>query len=114
MVLRGVVISLRAVVAPLVDDEAARVVPSADQKPAITGSAELKGARKTFKDPAGNLRFRAGIGPERKQSQAQNTRQVPRNRHTTIPNDSGPASACFDDDPKLFNCTGPVAMEGAP
>ncbi len=29
---------------------------------------------------------------------------VPTNRHTTIPNDSGPISACFDDDPKLLNC----------
>ena len=29
---------------------------------------------------------------------------VPTNWHTTIPNDSGPVSACFDDDPKLLNC----------
>ncbi len=26
---------------------------------------------------------------------------VPANRHTTIPNDSGPTSVCFDDDAKL-------------
>ncbi len=26
------------------------------------------------------------------------------NRHTTIPNDSGPISACFDDDANLFYC----------
>ncbi len=25
------------------------------------------------------------------------------NRHTTIPNDSEPISACFDGDPKLLN-----------
>ena len=29
---------------------------------------------------------------------------VPTNRHATIPNDSGPISACFDDGPKLLNC----------
>ncbi len=29
---------------------------------------------------------------------------VPTNRHTTIPNESGPISACFDDDPKLLDC----------
>ncbi len=28
----------------------------------------------------------------------------PTNRNTTIPNDSGPISECFDDDPKLLNC----------
>ncbi len=29
---------------------------------------------------------------------------VPTNGHATIPNDSGPISACFGDDPKLLNC----------
>ncbi len=29
---------------------------------------------------------------------------IPTNRNTTIPNDSGLISACFDDDPKLLNC----------
>ncbi len=29
---------------------------------------------------------------------------VPANRTTTIQTDSGPISACFDDDPKLLNC----------
>ncbi len=29
---------------------------------------------------------------------------VPTNRRATIPNDYEPISACFDDDPKLFNC----------
>jgi hypothetical protein len=29
---------------------------------------------------------------------------VPTNRHTTIPNDSGPNSASFNDDPKLLHC----------
>ncbi len=28
---------------------------------------------------------------------------VPTDRHTTVPNDSGTISACFDDDPKLYN-----------
>ncbi len=29
---------------------------------------------------------------------------VPTNRHTTIPKDYAPISACFDVDPKLLNC----------
>ena len=29
---------------------------------------------------------------------------MPTDRRTTIPNDSGPISSCFDDDPKLSNC----------
>ncbi len=29
---------------------------------------------------------------------------MPTDRHTTIPNDSGPISVRFDDDPKLLNC----------
>ncbi len=38
------------------------------------------------------------------QSKPEISGTVPTNRHTTIPNDSGPSSACFDEDPKLFNC----------
>ncbi len=29
---------------------------------------------------------------------------MPPDRHTTIPNYSGPISVCFGDDPKLLNC----------
>jgi hypothetical protein len=29
---------------------------------------------------------------------------VPTDRRTTIPNDSVPISACFDDDPSFLNC----------
>ncbi len=29
---------------------------------------------------------------------------VPTNRHTTIPNESGPISVCFDNGPKLLKC----------
>ncbi len=29
---------------------------------------------------------------------------APTDRHTTLPNDSGPISSCFDDDPKRLNC----------
>ncbi len=51
-----------------------------------------------FKDSAGNLQLRTGFGPEAGTNQSQNI------RHTTIPNDYGPISACFGDDPTLLNC----------
>ncbi len=66
-------------------------------------SAEQR-APQTFKDPAGNLRFRAGFGSKAGPNEAQTIRQVPTNWHTTIPNDSGTISACFDEVPKLLNC----------
>jgi hypothetical protein len=36
---------------------------------------------------------------------------VPTNRRTSIPNDSGPMSVCFDDDPKFSNCEIPVSTK---
>ena len=36
---------------------------------------------------------------------------VPTNRRTSIPNDSGPMSVCFDDDPKCSNCEIPVSTK---
>ena len=43
-------------------------------------------------------------GLKRSQTKPKIPGTVPTDRHTTIPNDSGPISACFDDDPKLLNC----------
>ncbi len=68
--------------------------------------APVKGKRrKTFKDPAGNLsRIRPEIldfepewGLKRSQTKPKVSVTVPTNRHTTIPNDSGAISACFDE-----------------
>ncbi len=44
------------------------------------------------------------MGLKRGQTRPKIHGTVSTNRHTTIPNDSGPISACFDDDPKLVNC----------
>ncbi len=67
-------------------------------------SAELQGPRKLLEDPAGNLQFRTGFGPKSGPNKALNIRHGTHkpthndsNQHTTIPNDSGPISACFDD-----------------
>ncbi len=45
-----------------------------------------------------------GLGLKLGQTKPQISGTVPTNRHTAIPNVSGPTSACFDDDPKLLNC----------
>ncbi len=43
-------------------------------------------------------------GLTRSQTKPKMPGTVPTDRHKTIPNDSGPMSACFDDDLQLFNC----------
>ncbi len=62
------------------------------------------------KDPAGNIRFRAGFGPKTKPNQAQNSRH---GAHGPAHNDSWPIPACFDDDPKLRNCEIAQSSKGA-
>ncbi len=64
-------------------------------------SAELKWDPKTCKDPAGKLRFRAGLGPKAVPNQAPN---IWRGTHEPAHNDydSGPISVCLEDDPKHF------------
>ena len=47
--------------------------------------------------------FEADLGLKRSQTKPKIPGTVPTNRHTTIPNNSGSTSACFDD-PKLLNC----------
>ncbi len=66
--------------------------------------AELKGPRKLLGIQPGIFDFEPDLGLKRGQTKPQIPGTVPTNRHTTIPDDSGPISACFDDDPKLFNC----------
>ncbi len=43
--------------------------------------------------------FESDLGLKPGQTNPQISRTVLTNRDTTIPNDSGPISACFDDDP---------------
>ncbi len=45
------------------------------------------------------------LGLNRGQTKPKISGTVPTNRHTTIPNDSVPIPACFDDDPKFLNWT---------
>ncbi len=53
------------------------------------------------KDPAGNLRFRAGSEPERRQNQAKHVRH---GTQKPAHNESERFWTDFDDDAKLFKC----------
>ncbi len=70
----------------------------------VPDSAELKGPRKLLRIRPGIFEFEPDLGLKLGQTKPKISGTVPTNRHTTIPNDSGPVSACFDDDPKLLNC----------
>ena len=70
----------------------------------VPHSAELKGPRKLLRIRPGIFDFEPDLGLKLGQTKPKISGTVPTNRHTTIPNDSGPISACFDDDPKLLNC----------
>ena len=67
-------------------------------------SAELKGPGKLLRIRPRIFDFEPDLGLKLGQTKPKISGTVPTNRHTTIPNDSGPISACFDDDPKLLNC----------
>ncbi len=67
-------------------------------------SAELKGPRKLLRIRLENLDFEPDLGLKLGQTKPKIPGTVLTDRHTTTPNDSGQISACFDDDPKLFNC----------
>ncbi len=59
------------------------------------GSEQLgcaKRAPNTFEHPAGNLLCRTGGGPKAGPNEPKIPGTVPKDRHTTIPNDSGPIS----------------------
>ena len=71
---------------------------------ANTRSAELKGPRKLLRIRPGIFDFEPELGLKRSQTKPKIPGTVPTDRHTTIPNDYGTISACFDDDPKLLNC----------
>ncbi len=48
--------------------------------------------------------FETDLGLKLGQTKPDISGTAPTNCYTTIPNDSGPNSACFDDDPKLLKC----------
>ncbi len=66
-------------------------------------SAELKGPRKLLIRPE-IIDFEPDVALKLGQAKPAISGTVPTNRHIAIPNGSGPISACFDDDPNLFNC----------
>ncbi len=68
------------------------------------GSAELKGPQKLFRIRPEIFDFEPDLVLKPGQTKPKIPGTVPTNRHTPMPNDSGPISACFDDDPKLLNC----------
>ena len=67
-------------------------------------SAELKGPRNLLRIRPEIFDFEPDLGLKRGQTKPKISGTAPTNRHTTIPNDSGPISACFDDDAILSNC----------
>ncbi len=78
------------------------------QRPVL---AELQGPRKPFRIRPEIFVFEPDSGLKLDQTKPVLSGTVPTNRHTTIPNHSGPISACFDDDPKL-NCE--IAQPSSP
>ncbi len=73
-------------------------------KPEEHDSTDLKGPRTLLRIRPEIFVFEPDLGLKLGQTQPKIPGTVPTNRHTTIPNDSGPISACFDGDPKLLNC----------
>ncbi len=70
----------------------------------MTNSAELKGPRKFLRIRPEIFDLEPDLGLKLSQAKPKISGTVPTYRRTTIPNDSGPISACFDDDPKMLNC----------
>ncbi len=79
-------------------------------KPKISGpqtknhSAELKSPRNLARIRTELFDFEPELGLKLDRYKPKISGTVPTNRHTMIPNDSGPIAACFDDDPKLLSC----------
>ncbi len=63
-------------------------------------SAELKWPRKLVRIRPGSFDFEPDSSQSRA-NQALNNRHGTHRPHRSTPNDSGPISACFDDDPKV-------------
>ncbi len=65
--------------------------------------AEIDGPRTNVRIRPGIFDFVPDLGLKLGQTKPKISGAVPTNRHTTIPKESGPISACFGDDPKLLN-----------
>jgi hypothetical protein len=62
-------------------------------------SLSSKGPRKLSRIRPEIFDFEPELGLQRRQTKPKIPGMVPTDRHTTIPNDYGPISSCFDDDP---------------
>ncbi len=65
-------------------------------------TAELKCPRQLLRTRPGIFDFEPHLGLKLCQTKPILAGTVPANRRTTMLNDSGPMSSCFDDDPKPF------------
>ncbi len=71
------------------------------QRASIDDSTELQGPRELLRIRPEIFDFEPDLKLKLGQTTPKISGTVPTDRHTTIPNDSGPISACFDNDPKL-------------
>ncbi len=78
--------------------------PQQRTRPLDVTSAELKGPRKLFRIWSGVFDFEPDLGLKLSPPTPKIPDTIPTIRHRTTPNDCGPISSCFDDDPKPFNC----------
>ncbi len=67
------------------------------------GSDELEGPRQLLRIRPAIFDFEPDLGLKLGQTKPKISGTAPTDRHTSIPNDFRPNSACFDDDPKLLN-----------
>ncbi len=67
-------------------------------------SAKLKGPRTLLRIRPEICDFQPDLGLKLGQSKPKISGTAPTDRHTTVPDESGPISACFDDDPKPLKC----------
>ncbi len=66
--------------------------------------AELQGPQQVFRIRAEIFEFEPDLGLKLGQTKPKIPGKGPTDRNTSIPNESGPILAYFDDDPKLLNC----------
>ncbi len=66
----------------------------------VPGSAELKGPRTLVRIRAEVVESEPDLGLKLGQTKPKISCTIPTNGHTTIPNESGPISGSFFDDPK--------------
>jgi hypothetical protein len=72
-------------------------------RPQVEYSTELKRPRMCLRTRSEIFDFEPELGLKRSQTKPEIPGMVLSDRHTTTPNNYGPLSACFDEDPKLLN-----------